>query len=79
MDVTIALNKEEVATLDRAVKYAIGNTLRGQANVRRRLAAAVNYGRKPDPVEVDNEAYLTTELDNLRVLQKRLRALNVDA
>ena len=74
LDVTIALTKEEVAVLDRAVKYDIGNTLRGQANVRRRLAAAVSYGREPDPVEVEKEEFLTAEPETLRELQTRLRA-----
>lgn len=78
MDVTIALTKDEVATLDRAVKYAIGNAQRGLGNVRHRLTAAKQYGREPDPAEVANEAYQTDELDRLHELQKRLRALNVD-
>lgn len=78
MDVTIALTKDEIAALDRAVKYDIGSTLRGLGNVRRRLAAAKAYGREPDPIEITQEAFLSGELETLRVLQTRLRSLNVD-
>ena len=78
MDVQIALTKAEVGALDRSVKYNIGATQRGLGNVRRRITAAVDYGREPDPVEVENEAFLTAELETLRALQTRLRALDVD-
>ena len=78
MDVQIALTRAEIAALDRAVKYSIGNTLRGQANVRQRLSAAMSYGREPDPVEEDKEKFLTAELGILRGLQNRLRSLDVD-
>lgn len=64
----------EAASLRRAISYTIDCRLKGLANARRRVKAALDLGETPDERDTGKVEFAEAELANLRRIKAALDA-----
>ena len=70
----LGLIESEAASLRRAIGYTIDCRLKGLANARRRVKAALDLGETPDERDTGNVEFAEAELANLRRVKAMLDA-----